>query len=252
MNEKEIKKFVKGRYSKIASKKEESCCSCSYGPNLVIEQAKSAGYTMEDLKSIPEDAVFGLGCGNPTALAELKEGEIVLDLGSGGGIDVFLAANRVGETGKVIGVDMTDEMVETATKNAKEGKYENVEFKLGEIDNLPIDDNSIDVIISNCVINLTPDKLSTYKEAFRVLKPGGRILVSDIVTEGELPEEIRRSFQAWSECVAGALEKQEYLDTIKKAGFNNVKIVEQYYFTDSGMDERLIGKITSVQVKASK
>jgi len=252
MNEKEIKKFVKGRYSKIASKEEETCCPCSCSPNLVIEQAKSAGYTMEDLKSIPEDAVFGLGCGNPTALAELKEGEIVLDLGSGGGIDVFLAANKVGKTGKVIGVDMTDEMVETATKNAKEGEYENVEFKLGEIENLPIDDNSIDVIISNCVINLTPDKLSAYKEAFRVLKPGGRILVSDIVTEGELPEEIIRSFQAWSDCVAGALEKQEYLDTIKKAGFDDVEIVEQHYFTEPGMDERLIGKITSVQVKASK
>jgi len=169
-----------------------------------------------------------------------------------GGIDVFLAANKVGKTGKVIGVDMTDEMVETATKNAKEGEYENVEFKLGEIENLPIDDNSIDVIISNCVINLTPDKLSAYKEAFRVLKPGGRILVSDIVTEGELPEEIIRSFQAWSDCVAGALEKQEYLDTIKKAGFDDVEIVEQHYFTEPGMDERLIGKITSVQVKASK
>ncbi len=252
MQEKEIKEFIKERYSKIASQEEKSCCSCSCGPDLVIEQAKSAGYTTEDLKSIPEDAVFGLGCGNPTALAEIKEGEVVLDLGSGGGIDVFLAANKVGETGKVIGVDMTEEMVATATKNAKEGKYENVEFKLGEIENLPIDDNSIDVIISNCVINLTPDKLAAYKEAFRVLKLGGRILVSDIVTEGELPEEIRRSFQAWSECVAGALEKQEYLDTIKKAGFNDVEIIEQHYFTESGMDERLIGKITSIQVKASK
>lgn len=252
MHEKEIKKFVKKRYSKIASGEEKSCCSCSCGPDLVIEQAKSAGYTIEDLKSIPEDAVFGLGCGNPTALAELKEGEIVLDLGSGGGIDVFLAANKVGETGKVIGVDMTEEMVETAIKNAEIGDYSNVEFKLGEIENLPIDDNSIDVIISNCVINLTPNKLTAYKEAFRVLKPKGRILVSDIVTEGELPEEIKRSFQAWAECVAGAMEKQEYLDTIKEAGFNDIKIIEQHYFTEPGMDERLIGKITSIQVKAIK
>lgn len=252
MQEKEIKKFIKDRYSKIASQEEKSCCSCSCGPNLVIEQAKSAGYSLEDLKSIPEDAVFGLGCGNPTALAELKEGETVLDLGSGGGIDVFLAANKVGRSGKVIGVDMTEEMVATATKNAKEGKYENVEFKLGEIEILPIKDDSIDVIISNCVINLTPNKLTAYKEAFRVLKNGGRILVSDIVTEGELPEEIKSSFQAWSECIAGALEKHEYLNTIKRAGFNDIEIVEQHYFTEPDMDERLVGKITSIQVKASK
>ncbi len=253
MKEKEIKEFVKERYSKIASKEEQSCCSsCSCGSDLVIEQAKSAGYTMEDLKSIPEDAIFGLGCGNPTALAELKEGETVLDLGSGGGIDVFLAANKVGETGKVIGVDITEEMVKNANENAREGNYQNVEFKLGEIENLPIDDNSIDVIISNCVINLTLDKLAAYKESFRVLKPKGRILVSDIVTEGELPEDIRKSFKAWSECIAGAMEKQPYLDTIKKAGFTDIEIVEQHYFTEPGMDERLISKITSIQVKASK
>lgn len=252
MKNKEIKEFVKDRYSKIASKEDKYCCSCSCGPNLVIEQAKSAGYTPEDLKSIPEEAVFGLGCGNPTALAELKEGETVLDLGSGGGIDVFLAANKVGKSGKVIGVDMTEEMVKTAIKNAETGEYSNVEFKLGEIENLPVEDNSVDVIISNCVINLTPNKLTAYKEAFRVLKPKGRILVSDIVTEGELPEEIKRSFQAWAECVAGAMEKQEYLDTIKEAGFNDIEIVEQHYFTEPGMDERLVGRITSIQVKASK
>lgn len=251
MQEKEIKEFVKDRYSKIATK-EESYCSCCGGDDSTIEQAKAAGYTLEDIKSIPEDAVFGLGCGNPTALAELKEGETVLDLGSGGGIDVFLAANKVGANGKVIGVDMTQEMVETAVKNAEDGKYENVEFKLGEIEDLPIADGSIDVIISNCVINLTPDKLAAYKEAFRVLKHEGRILVSDIVTEGEIPEDIKRSFQAWSECTAGAMEKQAYLDTIKEAGFRNIEIVEQHHFTEPGMDERLVGKITSIQVKAGK
>lgn len=251
MKEKEIKEFVKDRYSKIVTK-EDSYCSCCSGEDSTIQQAKAIGYTMEDIKSIPEDAVFGLGCGNPTALAELKEGETVLDLGSGGGIDVFLAANKVGEDGKVIGVDMTQEMVETAVKNAEEGKYGNVEFKLGEIESLPIEDGSIDVIISNCVINLTPDKLVAYKEAFRVLKSGGRILVSDIVTEGKLPEEVRKSFKAWSECVAGAMEKQAYLDTIKEAGFRDVEIVEQHFFTEPSMDERLIGKITSIQVKASK
>jgi arsenite methyltransferase len=251
MKEKEIKEFVKDRYSKIATK-EESYCACCPGVDLTIEQAKAAGYTLEDIKSIPEDVVFGLGCGNPTALAELKEGETVLDLGSGGGIDVFLAANKVGINGKVIGVDMTEEMVETALKNAEEGKYENVAFKLGEIENLPIDDDSIDVIISNCVINITHDKLVAYKEALRVLKPEGRILVSDLVTEGEIPEDIKRSFPAWSEYIAGAMEKQTYLDTIKEAGFRDVKIVEQHYFTEPNMDEGLIGRITSIQVKASK
>ena len=251
MGEKDIKEFVKNRYSKIATK-EESYCSCCSGEDSTIAQAKAAGYTLEDIKSIPEDAVFGLGCGNPTALAELKEGETVLDLGSGGGIDVFLAANKVGKNGKVIGVDMTQEMVETAVKNAEEGKYENVEFKLGEIEALPIEDSSIDVIISNCVINLTPDKLVAYKEAFRVLKPEGRILVSDLVTEGEVPEDIKRNFQAWSNCIAGAMEKQAYLNTIRKAGFKDVQIVEQHFFTEPNMDDRLIGKIMSVQVKASK
>lgn len=251
MDERKIKEFVKGRYSKIATK-EESYCSCCSGVDLTLEQAKAAGYTLEDIKSIPEEAVFGLGCGNPTALAELKKGEIVLDLGSGGGIDVFLAANRVGKTGKVIGVDMTEEMVENALKNAEEGKYENVEFKLGEIENLPIENDSIDVIISNCVINLTPDKLIAYKEAFRVLKPNGRVLVSDLVIENSIPEDIKSSFDAWSDCIAGAMEKQAYLNTIKKAGFKDVQIVEQHYFTEPNMDERLIGKITSVQIKALK
>ena len=251
MDEKDIKKFVKDRYSKIATK-EGACCSCCSGEDSAIAQAKAMGYTLKDIKSIPEEAIFGLGCGNPTALADLKEGEIVLDLGSGGGIDVFLAANKVGKNGKVIGVDMTQKMVETAMKNAEEGKYENVEFKLGEIENLPMEDDSIDVIISNCVINLTSDKLVAYKEAFRVLKPEGRILVSDLVTEGEIPEDIKRSFQAWSECTAGAMEKQAYLNTIKGAGFGDIKIIEQHSFTESNMDERLRGKITSIHVKASK
>lgn len=251
MQEKEIKEFVKNRYSKIA-KKENSSCSCCSGADSVTEQAKAVGYSTEELKSIPEDAVFGLGCGNPTALAEIQEGETVLDLGSGGGIDVFLAANKVGDQGKVIGVDMTPDMISAAVENAQKGGYNNVEFKLGEIENLPIEDSTIDVIISNCVINLTPDKNKAYQEVYRVLKPGGRILVSDLVTEGFIPEEIRRNFQAWSECVGGAMEKQDYLNTIKKAGFNEVEIIEQHFFTEPDMDERLIGKITSIQLKAIK
>jgi ubiquinone/menaquinone biosynthesis C-methylase UbiE len=185
-------------------------------------------------------------------LAEINPGETVLDLGSGGGIDVFLAANKVGKEGNVIGVDMTPEMVETAVKNAKEGGYENVEFKEGEIENLPIEDNTIDLIISNCVINLTPDKLRAYRESHRVLKQEGRILVSDIVTEGEIPTEIRKNFKAWAGCIAGALEKHEYLDTINKAGFNDVEIISEQIFTEPNMDERLVGKIVSLQVKALK
>ncbi|EKF86204.1 arsenite methyltransferase [Methanobacterium formicicum] len=254
MKEKEIKDFVKERYSKIANKTDSSSCSCCSGTEMdgIIMQAKAVGYSDEEIKSIPADAIFGLGCGNPTALAEIKKGETVLDLGSGGGIDVFLAANKVGDAGKVIGVDMTQEMVKTATQNAEAGGYDNVEFKLGEIENLPIEDNSIDVIISNCVINLTPNKSVAFKEVFRVLKDGGRILISDIVTEGELPDAVRKSFQAWSECTAGAMEKQDYLETIKKAGFKDVEIIKQHFFTEPKLDERLVGKITSVQVRALK
>lgn len=251
LKEKEIKDSVKDRYSKIATREEVGCSCCSGTPDIV-EQAKNTGYSLDEIKSIPEEAILGLGCGNPTALAEINKGETVLDLGSGGGIDVFLAANKVGVNGKVIGVDMTQEMVKTAAENAKKGNYTNVEFKLGEIESLPIQDNSIDVIISNCVINLTPDKLIAYREAFRVLKPGGRILVSDLVTIGNLPPEIRESFPAWSACIAGAMEKDEYLDTIKKAGFSDVEIVESHYYAETQMDVRLEGKILSVQVKANK
>jgi arsenite methyltransferase len=252
MDEKNIKEFVKERYSKIASNKEESCgCGCN-GEDSIIKQAQAAGYTLEEIERIPSGAVFGLGCGNPTSLAEINPGETILDLGSGGGIDVFLAAHKVGEEGKVIGVDMTLEMVETAVKNAREGGYENVEFKLGEIENLPVEDNSIDLIISNCVINLTPDKSKAYGEAFRVLKPGGRILVSDLITVGFIPEEIRKSFQAWSNCIAGAMEKNEYLNVIKNAGFRDVEIKSEKVFTEPDMNEGLVGKIVSIQIKALK
>ena len=255
MEDKKIKEFVKDRYSNIATKNEDTCDCSSCGDtegNSIIKQVQAAGYSMEEIKTIPSKAMFGLGCGNPTALAEINPGEVVLDLGSGGGIDVFLAANKVGEDGKVIGVDMTPEMIETAVKNAEEGNYKNVEFKLGEIENLPIEDNSIDLIISNCVINLTPDKLKAYKEAFRVLKPNGRILVSDIVTDGEIPSEIRKNFQAWAGCVAGALDKNEYVDTIKRAGFSDVSIVSERFFLEPNMDELLVGKIISQQIKATK
>ena len=247
----QIKEVVRERYAEIASRGSSCCPSCAC-PTDLFEQAKTMGYSEQELGSVPEATVMGLGCGNPAALAELKEGETVLDLGSGGGLDAFLAAQRVGEGGHVIGVDMTEEMVDRARQNANRYGYRNVEFRAGDIENLPLDDDSVDVIMSNCVINLSPDKLATFKEAFRVLKTGGRILISDLVTEGELPEDVRRSYDAWAECIAGALEKQEYLDTIRRAGFRDVGVVTQHAYVEPGMDDQLSGKITSVQVKAHK
>ncbi len=252
MKDDKIKKFVKERYSRIAGDN-TSCCSSCYSKNVdIMEQAKRIGYSKEELEQIPEESVLGLGCGNPTTLAELKKGETVLDLGAGAGIDVFLAANRVGPNGMVIGVDMTEEMVNKAKKAAEKYGYNNVEFRIGEIEKIPVDDNSIDVIISNCVINLSPDKLKTFQEAYRVLKLGGRILISDLVTEKELPEKIKRNFDAWAACVSGALVKKDYIETIKKAGFNNVYIVHENTYYEPGLDIGLNGKITSIKVKAYK
>ncbi len=250
MKEEEVREFVKKRYGEIA-KGEKSCCSSCGSEPSTADVALQTGYSKEDLKNLPEDSIMGLGCGNPVALANLKEGETVLDLGSGGGIDVFLAARRVGVEGKVIGVDMTEEMIQKARSTASELGYGNVEFRLGEIEDLPVEDNSIDVIVSNCVINLSPDKEKVFREAYRALKPGGRLMVSDLVTEGELPEEIRKSFDAWASCIAGALEKNQYLSTIKNAGFQNVKIISETTHTID-VSKELEGRITSVQVEAYK
>jgi arsenite methyltransferase len=185
------------------------------------------GYKKEDLDSVPEGANLGLGCGNPTALASLKKGETVLDLGAGAGFDCFLAANKVGADGMVIGVDMTPEMVDKARSNARKGGYKNVDFRLGELEHLPVADNSVDVLISNCVINLTPDKAAVFKEAFRVLKPGGRFAVSDIVLLKELPDAVKQSVAAYVGCLSGAIMKDDYLETIRDAGFEGVKIVDE-------------------------
>jgi ubiquinone/menaquinone biosynthesis C-methylase UbiE len=246
------KEVVKERYSQIAKEVGSCCPICAPCGFDAIEQAKKIGYSEEELKNIPETAIMGLGCGNPTALAELKEGETILDLGSGSGIDVFLAAKRVGKTGYVIGVDMTEDMVKKAKETVIRYGYKNVEFRVGEIENLPVEDSSIDVVISNCVINLSVDKLKTYQEVFRVLKPGGRVLISDLVTEGELPEDIKHSFEAWAGCIAGALEKKEYLNTIKNAGLKDITVVSEKLFSEPEMDNRLLEKIISLQVKAYK
>ena len=250
VKETEVKEFVKQRYSEIAQSG-ESCCTTSCCDTSINDVALRIGYSEEDLKDIPEASSMGLGCGNPVALAGLQVGETVLDLGSGGGIDVFLAAKKVGPKGKVIGIDMTEDMVKKARSTALKYAYENVEFRLGEIEDLPLEDDSVDVIISNCVINLSPDKEKVFREAHRVLNPTGRLLVSDIVIEGELPEDIKKSFDAWAGCIAGALEKNQYLNTIKRAGFTKVEIVSQSTY-DIDVSQELKGKILSVQVEAYK
>lgn len=221
-----IKKSVRERYGRIAKKpaddSEYSSCGCSCGSGSLESMI---GYSEEEISSIPEDAMLGLGCGNPVAIASLREGETVLDLGSGAGIDCFLAANRVGKRGKVIGVDMTPEMILRARENARKGDYPNVEFRLGEIEHLPVDNESVDVVISNCVINLVPDKRKAFEEAFRVLRPGGRLMISDLVLTKDLPEQIRDSVSAYTACISGALLKEEYLECIRSAGFENITVV---------------------------
>lgn len=233
MEDKKIKKIVQEGYAKIAITN-SSCCSsssCCSGTSTAKEISKNIGYKEEELNTVPEGANLGLGCGNPIALASLKKGETVLDLGSGAGFDCFLAANKVGDKGKVIGIDMTPEMVEKAKINAEKGNYKNVEFKLGEIENLPIADNSIDIIISNCVINLSPDKQKVFHEAFRVLKQNGRLMVSDIVLNKDLPDAIKRSNDAYVGCISGAVSKEEYLGYIRKAGFERVKVIGETPFS---------------------
>lgn len=233
MRAEKIKEAVRDGYAKIA-KKERSCCAtvdfCCGSTDLAEDISKKIGYSEEDLKAVPEGANLGLGCGNPVALASLKERETVLDLGSGAGFDCFLAADRVGTEGRIIGVDMTPEMLAKARENAEKGNYDNVEFRLGEIENLPLADNSVDVVISNCVINLSPNKARVFKEAFRVLKPGGRLMISDIVLLKELPDFIKDSIEAYIGCLSGAIMKEEYLKLIDAAGFQDVRILDETSF----------------------
>jgi len=241
-----IRRVVRERYGKIANagsgvsgiSSRGSCCgksgtaggknsasSCCGGSDVTSEQMSTLmGYSKEDLSNAPEGANMGLGCGNPVALASLQPGETVVDLGSGGGFDCFLAAKQVGGAGKVIGVDMTPDMLSKARANAEKMEAKNVEFRLGEIEHLPVADNSADIIMSNCVINLSPDKHRVYRDAFRILKPGGRLAISDIVAIAPLPEEIQQNLELVSACVGGASTFDETNDMLVKAGFENIKI----------------------------
>jgi SAM-dependent methyltransferase len=210
---------------------------------------KTIGYSEQELRSVPENANLGLGCGNPVALASLHAGETVLDLGAGAGFDCFLAARRVGKNGKVIGVEMTPEMLKNARENAKRGPYENVEFRLGEIENLPVEPESVDVIISNCVINLSPDKKRVFQEAFRVLKPGGRLMISDLVLLKDLPESVKKSVQAYTGCIAGALRKEEYLKLIEDTGFRHIDVQGQDFFSLGLESEDAMAKAISKEME---
>lgn len=245
-----IHDVVKERYGSIASGKSQSCCGdsgCGCG------DGNTALYDANMLEGLPVDVTgLSLGCGDPVSIASLKAGETVLDLGSGGGIDCFLAARQVGESGYVIGVDMTPEMLAKANANKVKMGVNNVEFRKGQIESLPVTDNTVDVIMSNCVINLSPDKDSVFREAFRVLKPGGRISVSDIVTEGEFSAELRADTEQWAECVTGAIDVKEYTGKMREAGFTNIQVVDK---SDAeGIIERKPGmpRVYSARVTASK
>jgi len=234
----EIKRKVKKRYGKLAEQG-SSCCpdySCC-----------DIGYNIDEIKDLPADVSgFSLGCGNPVALGGIKEGEVVLDIGSGGGLDVFLASKKVGPGGKVIGLDMTEQMLRKARQNAEKGNYSNVEFKSGDAEDIPLEDNSVDLVMSNCVINLSPDKEKVYKEIYRILKPGGRFVISDIVTEKELPESIKNDPEKLAACVGGALTEDKYIGAIKKAGFKRVNILKKSSMMISGV------KVLSVTVESER
>lgn len=273
MDSQTIKSAVRERYAGFV-RRNESCCGPSASCGCALDPGTASlglGYGAQDLAAVPEGANLGLGCGNPVALASLKPGETVLDLGSGAGFDAFLASTRVGPTGRVIGVDMTPQMIERATALAATHGYTNVEFRLGDIEALPMADASVDVIISNCVVNLSTDKGRTFREAYRVLKPGGRLMVSDLVLERPLPEAIRQDMDAYGACVAGALLKVDYLKAIEAAGFIGLALAgERRYgldmfspdlmeaarqrYPDLGPEalEAAAGAVLSIQVEATK
>ncbi|MFO8052648.1 MAG: arsenite methyltransferase [Candidatus Omnitrophota bacterium] len=252
---KDIKKIVKEKYAEIVRSKKSCYCNdfCCSGAASGI--SNEIGYSQEEIDKVPQGANLGLGCGNPIDLISLREGDLVVDLGSGGGFDVFLAAEKVGKSGRVIGVDMTQAMVDQARKNAKKGGYDNVEFRLGEIEKLPIEDDSIDVVISNCVINLSPDKQAAFNEAFRVLKPGGNLIVSDLVLTKDLPKAIKESVEAYVGCLAGAVKKEQYLSFIKQAGFQNIKVTNESNYPAGAVSKNFRNAadlVVSIMVSAKK
>jgi arsenite methyltransferase len=267
MREQYLKEKVKERYGKIVLTGSSDCCCvpgeyCGDGSSnnsngrSAIESSKLIGYDSEDIASIPEASVLGVGCGVPPKFADIKEGEIVVDLGAGAGIDVFLSANKVGKWGKVIGIDMTDEMLEKARKNTKDNGYTNVEFRKGDIENsIPAEDNAVDLVISNCVINLTIDKVSTFKEIHRILKNnGGRMVISDLVTDKDIDKESVDA-EKWCNCIHGALTKKSYLDTVRKAGFKNVEVLEEKTYLEEQEDNSTkdpARKVSSLIIKAVK
>jgi SAM-dependent methyltransferase len=253
-----VREAVRNRYAEIAESGSSccngsSCCGPSGGPE---EISARLGYSEEDLALAPPGTNLGLGCGNPQAIAALKAGEVVLDLGAGGGFDCFLAARAVGPAGQVIGVDMTPEMVARARENAANADLGNVEFRLGEIEHLPVADSSVDVIISNCVINLSPDKPAVFREAFRVLKPGGRLAVSDVVATAELPEEWRKDMDLLSGCISGASRIEELATMVSEAGFVDVRIDPKeesaHFIRDWQPGTRLEDYVVSAYIRATK
>ena len=232
MKEKEIKRAVKEGYARIAKQATSYYSSqegSGYFDNLE-DICKRIGYSEEDISAAPPESNLGLGCGNPVALAAIKEGERVLDMGSGAGFDCFLASSLVGPSGQVIGVDITSEMVDKARANAKKGGYENIDFRQGDLENMPVADSYVDVVISNCVINLVPNKRLVFKEAFRVLRPGGRLAISDVVLTRELPDFVKNSTKAYIGCLAGAIMKQEYLQIIGNVGFSDISVAAESSF----------------------
>src|SRR5919112_1058669 len=252
----DIKEKVKERYGKIALTGNSDCCcipcECSDQVSSQIQAATVIGYDTKELESIPKPSILGVGCGAPVNHAQIREGETVIDLGSGAGIDVFLSANRVKESGKVIGIDMTDGMLDKAKKVAKDNGYTNVEFRKGDIEKrIPVEDNSVDVVISNCVINLTTDKISTFKEIYRILKHGqGRMVISDLVTDKEVQKESIDS-EKWCSCIDGALTRDNYIKSIKKAGFTNIEVLDDKFYIEKG-DQVNGRKISSLVIKAVK
>ena len=251
--ENSIKENIKKKYSKIVMSGNDDCCcmpgECNSGDSPV-DATKLIGYDQKDLESIPQEAILGVGCGAPLNHADLKEGEVVVDLGSGAGIDIFLAAKKVADSGKAIGIDMTDQMLEKARENALKGNYSNVEFKKGDIEeSIPLNHNSVDAVISNCVINLTSNKTDAFKEVFRILRENGRMVISDLITDTELsPGEINSD--QWCECIDGALTKENYLSCIRQAGFEKIEVLEERKYMEG---EKLNGrKITSLVIKAIK